>query len=94
MNNLYNKSLKEYESGALGYSAIAIIFQSGLGSIAVMFINMAGNSISEIIQFMIVTIFCMFYNAAVISQQKAKLTFNALLASTFISIIFIFYHLI
>lgn len=94
MYNLYNKILQEYQSGILGYSAIAIIFQSGLGSIAVMFINMAGNSAPEIIQFMIVIISCMFYNAAVISQQKAKLTFNALLVSTLISIFFISHHLI
>lgn len=50
-----------------------------------MFINMAGNSAPEIIQFIIVTISCMFYNAVVISQQKVKLTFNTLLVSTLIS---------
>lgn len=94
MYNIYNKSLNEYKSGVLGYSAIAIIFQSGLGSIAVMLINMTGNSVLEIIQFMIITICCMFYNAAVISQQKAKLTFNALLISTVISIFFICLHIL
>lgn len=94
MLKLYHESLKEYENGAMGYCAIAVIFQSGLGSVAIMLILMAGSSMAEVIQLSIVTISCMLYNAAVLSQQKAKLAFQILLASVVVSSVIILYQII
>ena len=85
--NLYKNYLKEYESGLTGYSTIAIIGQSCLGSVAVMYLLMNGISTFETIQLFLVTIVCMFYNAAIISQQKAKISFNTLIFSIMTSIL-------
>lgn len=82
---LYKNYLAEFEKGLIGYSTIAIIGQSCLGSIAAMYILMSGNSIIGMVQLFLVTISCMGFNATVLSQQKAKTRFNVLLFSILIS---------
>lgn len=94
MYKLYQNSLKEYKAGAMGYCAIAVIFQSGLGSVAIMLILMAGSTLFEVVQLSLVTIGCMLYNAAVLSQQKAKLAFNVLLTSVILSSVVIVFQII
>ncbi|TPN87212.1 hypothetical protein [Aquimarina algicola] len=84
---IYQRSLEEYKKGIIGYSPIAIIGQSCLGSAAAMYILANGNSILQMIQLFIVTILCMFYNGAILSQQKPKLSFDLLIASIVVSII-------
>lgn len=90
---LYNDYLKEYSKGLLGYSAIAIIGQSCLGSIAIMLILMNGHAPIQLIQLFFVTVFCMAYNAMIISQQKAKTSFNSLIISILSSFVFIIINL-
>ena len=73
MKLLYQNYLKEYESGLIGYSTIAIIGQSCIGSVAVMFLLMKGISTFGTIQLFLVTMFCMLYNAAYLSaKSKSK----------------------
>lgn len=94
LKKIYKEALNEYVEGAIGYSAIAIIAQSALGSIAVMLINMNGNSIFNVIEFMLVTIFCMTYNATVLSQQKPAFAFKVLTVSVIFSFLMIVYNII
>lgn len=94
MMNLYESTFQEYKAGVMGYSALAIIVQSGIGSIAVMLVNMSGNSLLEACQFMLIAILCMFYNASVLSQQKPRLTFNFLLISIIASVLMIIFKVL
>ncbi len=90
---IYQNYLEEYKKGIIGYSPLAIIGQSCLGSVAAMFILMNGNSMLQMIQLFIVTIMCMFYNAAILSQQKPKISFNLLVASVIFSIVITIFNL-
>lgn len=82
----YNSILDEFKSKQMGYAAIAILGQSCIGSIAVMLLMMheMPREIKFIFLFLI-TIFCMFFNAAVLSQQKSKTVFNLLIISVVLS---------
>ncbi len=91
---IYQSYLEEYEKGIIGYSPIAIIGQSCLGSVAAMFILMNGNSVTQMIQLFVVTILCMFYNGAILSQQKPKLSFNLLILSVISSTVFVVFNLL
>lgn len=89
---LYNQLLNEYSSGSYGYGAIGILGQSCYASIAAMLIliNKTGlGSLSQMLELFLVTIFCIGYNATVISQQKNKIQVNFLLISVGISTIFL-----
>lgn len=91
---MYQSYLEEYEKGIIGYSPIAIIGQSCLGSVAAMFVLMNGNSAIQMMQLFIVTILCMLYNAAILSQQKAKISFNLLILSIVASVLLVVLNLI
>ncbi len=90
---LYTKILNEYTEGIMGYSALTIILSTCLGSIAVMLVQMNGNSLSQILQLITVTCLCMFYNVTILSQQKPKISFNALLVGLFLITLIIGYNL-
>ncbi|GGG15066.1 hypothetical protein GCM10011344_14640 [Dokdonia pacifica] len=93
---LYKNLVKEYTSGMFGYATIGIIGQSCIGSAAVMLIFM-NDDISrnlQMIELFLVTIFCMGFNGAVLSQQKGKIQFNILAISVFTSILFIITNMI
>ncbi|MBW1294424.1 hypothetical protein [Aquimarina litoralis] len=91
---IYQNYLEEYTKGIIGYSPIAIIGQSCLGSVAAMFILMNGNSTIQMIQLFIITILCMFFNGAILSQQKPRISFNLLILSTVFSILFVVLNLL
>lgn len=91
---LYKNFLKEYKEGLTGYSAIAIIGQSCLGSVAVMFLLITGTSKIEMIQLFFVTVCCMGYNGAVLAQLKAKTSFNILIISVLTSVSVLIINLI
>ncbi|MCK8521161.1 hypothetical protein M0D21_06265 [Aquimarina sp. D1M17] len=91
---IYQSYLEEYEKGIIGYSPIAIIGQSCLGSVAAMFILMNGNTVLQMVQLFIITILCMFFNGAILSQQKPRISFNLLILSTVFSILFVIVNLL
>jgi len=91
---IYQNYLNEYSQGLMGYAAIAIIGQSCLGSIATMYTLMNGNAFPQMFQLFIITILCMLYNGAILSQQKAKWSFNLLLISIITSIIVIIINVV
>jgi esterase/lipase len=83
----YYDLLAEFKRLQTGYSAIAIIGQSCLGSVAVMLLLMHTMPIAVKMTFVfLVTIFCMMFNAAVLANLKTKLTFNLLWLSVLFSI--------
>lgn len=91
---LYLRSLNEFEKGVKGYSAIFIIAQSCLGSVAALYILMNGVEALQMAQLFLVTIVCMSYNAAVLSQQKPKIVFNLFIASILLSALVLTYNLL
>ncbi|MEK6152337.1 hypothetical protein WIW50_03720 [Flavobacteriaceae bacterium 3-367] len=78
---LYTSSLKAFRKDKWGYASILIIGQSCLGSIAAMFVLINGNGLIQMQQLFLVTVACMLFNAAVLSQRKSELVFKLLLAS-------------
>ena len=85
LNKTYKELVEEYTKGNFGYSAIAILGQSCLGSIAIMLL-LKNKELSRPVQFIelfLVTILYMAFNASVLSQQKSKTQFNILLLSLF-----------
>jgi len=92
---IYYRLLREFKREQTGYSTIAIIGQSCIGSVAAMMLLM--NHIPTAVKFtflFLITIFCMAYNAAVLAQLKTKTTFNILLLSVLFSILTIIANLI
>jgi 4-hydroxybenzoate polyprenyltransferase len=85
---IYQQYLNEYTNRLMGYQALAIIGQSCLGSVTAMVILMNGVAVGQMIQLFIIISMCMGYNAAILSQQKAKISFNLLLISVLSSIFF------
>lgn len=86
--DLYNNLLTQFERDQLGYSAIAIIGQSCIASVAAMFILMNKlPAAAVLLQLFMVTILAMGFNAAVLAQFKPKLTFNILIISVCYSIL-------
>jgi hypothetical protein len=83
----YQKYLDNYSRGYIGYNTLGILFQSCLGSVAAMLVLQNGVSPAQMIQLFFVTIFCMCFNGAVLSQQKPKIVFNMLIATILVSVI-------
>lgn len=85
---LYNQLLNEFKKEQTGYSTIAIIGQSCIGSIAAMVILM--NHMPAALKFtllFLVTILCMAYNGAVLARLSPKITFNLLVLSVLFSVL-------
>lgn len=92
---LYNNLLEEFNRGQMGYTAIAIIGQSCIGSVTIMMILMSDFPKVPLLSLLfLVTIFCMIFNGAVLAQLKPKLTFNLFILSEVFSCIVIALFLI
>jgi len=85
--NTYLKYQENYKHGIIGFATISILGQSCLGSIAAMFVLMGGTTPLQMVQLFFVTIFCMIYNGAVLSQQKASVSFAILTISVLTSLL-------
>ncbi|MEB8328376.1 hypothetical protein OO009_03340 [Flavobacteriaceae bacterium KMM 6897] len=91
---LYNNLLAEFKKQQTGYTALAIIGQSCIGSVAVMLLLM--NELPMVLKMglvFLVTILCMGFNATVLAQLKSKTVFNTLIVSVVFSSIIIISHL-
>ena len=93
--NLYKELNKEYAESSFGYGAMSIIGQSCLGSASVMLILMNKDLYTpfKLSEVFLVIIFCMAFNASVLSQQKNKYQVNILILSVIISLVFIVLNL-
>lgn len=79
---IYDNLLAEFKREQTGYSSIAIIPQSCIGSVAAMMLLMNDWApFSKLALLFLVTILCMAYNGAVLAQLKSKATFNLLIIS-------------
>lgn len=83
---LYQKTFQEFENKYLGFATMAIISQSCLGSVAVMYIMINGTSFFQMVQLALVVVSCMTVNGAILSQQPPKLVFNLILNSAIVSL--------
>ena len=85
--SIYNKMLNEYKRMQTGYSAIAVIGQSCLGSAAVMMLLMNDfTMVSKMVLLFFVTIFCMFFNGSILALLKPKMQLNLLMISVVFSL--------
>ncbi|WP_194850320.1 hypothetical protein [Nonlabens antarcticus] len=94
--DLYNSFMEEYRSGSVAYATISLLGQSCLASVAAMVLLMNPSGFSrpvQMIELFLVTIFCMGFNASVLSQQKEKFQVNLLIVSVLVSLTVICLHL-
>lgn len=94
MKKIYNRVFTEFKKNQLGYSTIAIIGQSCIGSAAAMVLLMGimGTALKMILLFFVI-IFCMAFNGAVLAQLKPLITFNLLILSIVFSTLVIILHI-
>lgn len=89
----YKKCLDRYTQGLIGFSTLAILFQTCLGSAVAMMVLRNGTSFGQMVQLFFAVMSCMIFNGSVLAQQKPKLIFNLLLASVIINTTIIFLNL-
>lgn len=89
---LYNTLYKDFEDLFVGYSALAVILSSCIGSAAALVILMNGHDVFQMVQLFLVVVVCMGYNATVLANLRPKIVFNALILSLVVSISFIIFN--
>ncbi|MCI9846740.1 hypothetical protein [Flavobacterium pectinovorum] len=87
---LYQTTFNIFNKNYMGSAAMAVIAQSCLGGAAAMYVLANGTSILQMIQLAVIVLACVFANTSILAQMKHKVIFNFILASTFLSILFIF----
>lgn len=78
---LYAKINSDFSENYLGYSALAIIASTCLGSIAIMTTLINGNSALQMFIVFLSVAVCSAHNAAILMVQKPKLVLDLLIAS-------------
>ena len=91
---LYKLLYEDFEDLFVGYSAVAVILSSCLGSAAALVILMNGHDVAQMVKLFFVVVVCMGYNATVLANLKPKIVFNSLILSLAVSIILIIYNVI
>ncbi|WP_034923859.1 hypothetical protein [Gillisia sp. CAL575] len=91
---IYNKQLSEFKRDFFAGATTGILVSSCLGSIAAMLILINGHTAIDMIQLGLVVVACMWYNASVLAQLKARFVFNSLIVSIVLSISFILIKLL
>lgn len=84
----------EFSDQLYMYIPLTIILQSCVGSIAAMLILAQGTTLATGIQLAICTIACMFYNAALLAQLRAAISFWLLVVSLVVNTALIILNLI
>ena len=94
MKKLYYRAYNEFKKSQLGYSTIAIIGQSCVGSVAAMVLLMGSmEMVLKMVLLFLVTILCMAFNGAVLAQLKPLATFNFLDLSLMFNTMVILFHI-
>ncbi len=94
MMNFYQKQLSDFTRDFYAGASTGIILSSCLGSIAAMLVLMNGNALAEMIQLGLIVVVCMWFNASVLAQLKAKFVFNSLIFSLLVSTTFILINIL
>ena len=92
--NFYQKQLSEFTRDFYAGASTGIIVSSCLGSIAAMLVLMNGHGLAEMIQLGLIVVVCMWFNASVLAQLKAKFVFNSLIMSLLVSTSFILINIL
>lgn len=82
---LYAKINSDFSQNYIGYSALAIIASTCLGSIAIMTTLLNGNSALQMFIVFLSVAVCSAHNAAILTVQKPKLVLDLLIASLIIN---------
>ena len=91
---IYQKQLSEFTQDFYAGATTGVLVSSCLGSIAAMLILMNGHIAIDMIQLGLVVVVCMWYNASVLAQLKAKFVFNSLITSILLSTTFILLNIL
>jgi hypothetical protein len=91
---IYQKQLSEFKQDYYAGATTGILVSSCIGSIAAMLILMNGHTLVDMIQLGLVVVVCMWYNASVLAQLKAKFVFNSLITSILVCTSFILINII
>lgn len=78
---LYAKINADFTENYIGYSALAIIASTCLGSIAIMTTLMDGNGLLQMFFVFLTVVACSTHNAAILTVQKPKLVLDLLITS-------------
>lgn len=78
---LYAKINADFSENYIGYSALAIIASTCLGSIAIMTTLFGGNGALQMFLVFLTVVVCSAHNAAILTVQKPKLVLDLLIIS-------------
>ncbi len=90
---LYQKINTDFSKHYLGYSAIAIIASTCIGSIAIMYTLINGHDTLQMFMVFLSVAVCSAHNAAILTLQKPKIVLNLLITSLVINILLIIINL-
>lgn len=90
---LYNKLSADFTENFIGNTALAIIVSTCIGSIAVYFTLMNGNSFAQMSMVFATVVVCSLHNASILTVQKPKLVFDLLILSIVLNSLLIFGNL-
>lgn len=86
---LYTKLNNDFTENYIGYSALAIIASTCLGSIAIMTTLINGNTFLQMFMVFISVAVCSAHNAAILTVQKPKMVLNLLIVSLVMNLLII-----
>ena len=86
---LYNKISEDFSENFIGYSALAIIASTCLGSIAVMAVLLHGHHAAQMFMVFLVVAACSAHNASIITVQKPAIVLKLLIVSLMTSLLII-----
>ncbi|WP_109299417.1 hypothetical protein [Aquimarina sp. AU474] len=86
---LYAKINADFSENYIGYSALAIIASTCLGSIAIMTTLLNGNAPIQMFLVFLTVVVCSAHNAAILTVQKPKLVLDLLVLSLLINTLII-----
>ncbi len=87
MKTMYAKISTDWNENFLGYSALAIILSTCVGSMAVMTTMMQGNGMAQMFQLFLVVAACSAHNASILTLQKPSLVLKLLILSLVTSVL-------
>ncbi|MDO1500759.1 hypothetical protein Q2T40_11500 [Winogradskyella maritima] len=85
MTTLYQKIEREWTENFLGYTAMAIVLSTCIGSVAIMTSVMQGNGFFQMFQVFLVVCACSIHNASILTVQKPSVVLKLLIASVLTS---------
>ncbi len=94
MDTLYTRINQDWNENFIGYSALAIILSTCVGSIAIYTTMLQGNDFAQMAKVFFVVAACSAHNASILTVQKPSLVLRLLIISLVVSVITIFSSLV